>query len=216
MRHNYTILLFLLFTTLSCSKAMVSDKDMPVIIAEIYKADRYINSNYQLILMADTTRIYETVLNHYGYSNKEFIRTIDHYLSRPAKLKSFYSQAKLIIEREQELVKEILDAQTRRDSLYAPYKRLIELSDSIVLLEPDKRAMRWILAPERYPAWNMVLSDSLKGIYETPEMAGWWITNFKPKETKLSIRIPYEKNRRAIHLPSQLIETDPYGGDYLR
>ncbi len=216
MRHNYIIVLFLIFSSLSCSESMISQKDMPVVIAEIYKADRYINSNYRLILMADTTRIYETILKRYGYTPDQFIHTLDHYLSRPAKLKDFYAQAKVILDLEQELVKEILDAETRRDSLLAPYKRLTESSDSILLLDSDKRAMRWILAPESYPQWRMTLNDSLKNIYETPKMAEWWIRNFITNKSIVPTLIPYEKNRRAIHLPSQLIETDPYGGDNLR
>ena len=216
MRHISFILLFSAFAALSCSRGYIPQKRMPEIIAELYKVDRYINSDYKLVLRADTVKIYESIFNHYGYTSQDFINTIDYYLSRPIKLKSFYAEAKILLEKEEEVIIEIIRSKERADSISAPIREIIKNADSVIKYEHKRRALRWILIPEKHPVWRVSLGDSLLKIYETPQMARWWWENYKRDTTKFSITTINEKNRRTIPLPTELIIADPQGSSYLR
>ncbi|MDP3437873.1 MAG: DUF4296 domain-containing protein [Bacteroidales bacterium] len=216
MRHISFILLFSLFAALSCSREYIPQKRMPEIIAQLYKVDRYINTDYNLVLRADTIKIYESIFNHYGYTSQDFINTLDYYLSRPLKLKSFYAQAKILLEKEEEAIIEIIRNKERADSISAPIKAMIEHSDSVIKYDPKSRALRWILLPEKQPEFRVSYGDSLMKIYETPRMSRWWWKNYQSDTTKFSIISINEKNRRTIPLPTELIIADPEGGSYLR
>ena len=216
MRHIKTILIFASLILASCSGDYIPQKKMPEIIAEIYKADRYINSRYNLVLRSDTTRYYEAIFNKYGYTSDDFIKTIDYYLTRPVKLKSFYTEAKAILEKEQTIVADILYKREREDSLSATYKKLIDESGKIVKLKADERAVRWILAPDKYPEIRFATGDSLRRLYETPQMSGWWLNNYKKDTLTFPITRRDEKNRRPIHLPSELEIADIERGSYVR
>ncbi|PKP00266.1 MAG: hypothetical protein CVU13_01800 [Bacteroidetes bacterium HGW-Bacteroidetes-8] len=216
MRHISFIPFFLLFVVLSCSREYIPQKRMPEIIAQLYKVDRYINTDYKLVLRADTIKIYESIFNHYGYTSQDFINTLDYYLSRPVKLKSFYAQAKIILEKEEEAVIEIIRKRERADSISAPIKKMVELWDSVIKYDPKSRAIRWILIPEKHPEFKVSLGDSLMKIYETPRLSRWWWENYQKDTTKFSIININEKNRRTIPLPTELIIADPEGGSYLR
>jgi len=216
MRHITTILIFATIFTASCSGDYISQDKMPQIIAEIYKADRYINSRYNLVLRSDTTRYYEAIFKKYGHTTDEFIKTIDYYLTRPVKLKTFYAQAKEILEKEEALVADKLYKKEREDSLKAGYNRLIEGSGKIVRLTKRERALRWIMAPDRYPEIRFATGDSLRKLYETPQMSLWWLENNKKDTLQFSIIRRDEKNRRPLHLPSKLDIADIERGSYIR
>ncbi|HBZ25910.1 MAG TPA: hypothetical protein DEO54_06675 [Rikenellaceae bacterium] len=216
MRHISFILFFSLFAALSCSREYIPQKRMPEIIAQLYKVDRYINTDYKLVLRADTIKIYESIFNHYGYTSEDFINTLDYYLSRPLKLKSFYAQAKILLEKEEEAIIEIIRNRERADSIAAPIRKMVELSNSVIKYDPKNRAIRWIVLPEKHPEFRVSLGDSLTRIYETPTMSRWWRENYQSDTTKFSIIKINEKNRRTIPLPTELIIADPEGGSYLR
>ncbi len=216
MRHILTILAFAAVILASCSGEYIPQKKLPEIIAEIYKADRYINSRYDLVLRSDTTRYYEAIFNKYGYTSEQYIKTLDYYLTRPAKLKTFYTEAKSIIQKEEAIIADILFKKEREDSLSASFKKLIDESGKIVRLKRDQRALRWILAPDRYPEIRFATGDSLRTLYETPQMPVWWIENFKKDTLTFPITRRDEKNRRPIHLPSELEVADIERGSYLR
>lgn len=182
---------------------------MSQILADIYKTDRYVNSEYTLVLAADTTRFYEAVFNHYGYTAHAFTNTIEHYLSRPSKLKTIYSKAKEIIEEQESMVNEIIASTQRMDSLMAPYKKIVKNADSVVNLPPRERALRWVMLPLTHPRWSFSYNDSIKELYENPQMDIWWLNNFKKDTTTITLKFDFvdEKNMRAIRVPLTFHET---------
>ncbi|OFX77239.1 MAG: hypothetical protein A2X19_05775 [Bacteroidetes bacterium GWE2_39_28] len=182
---------------------------MPGIIADIYMADRYVTSDYKMVLMADTARIYEAVFSKYGYTSKQFTKTIDFYITRPTKLKEFYTKAKAILEEQEKEISSFLDMKSLEEKKSASFKKIIDRAGEIILYNKSERALRWILVPERYPSFNISAGDSLSEIFETPLMAKWWINNFKQDTTKFTMILKNEKNRSTIHIPSEFTESGP-------
>lgn len=194
------MIIVLLYTS-SCTGKLIPEKEMPQIIADIYKADRYVDSKYMLVLGTDTTRVYEAVFNHYGYTTVDYINTIDHYLSRPAKLKVMFSGAKQIIADREKIVNTLIVTIQSRDSISATYRELFNNADSLMMLLPRERALRWMMEPLIYPRWSFLYNDSLKDLYETPEMDVWWLNNFKIDSTNLKFKFIDEKDSSTIRVP---------------
>lgn len=208
MKHIRYSLILITAILFSCSDDLIPQKDMPAIIAEIYMADRYVTSDYKLVLKADTIKIYDAVFNKYGYTSEQYVKTINHYISRPVKLKEFYSKAReILVEQEQE-ISAFLDSKSLDAQKAFPYKKLTEEADEIKEYDSYERALRWILAPEISPALNVSAGDSLSSLYETPDLVKWWINNFKDVTKKFRMILKDEKNRSTIHIPSELIESD--------
>lgn len=207
---NYFRVAYFLLSLLivSCSRGLIPDNDMPRIIAEIYKTDRYMSSDYMLTLKSDTTRIYESVLNNYGYTSEQLINTIEHHLWRPSKLKQFYQEALAIVQEEQAVVKSAIEAKSREELHKARFLEILSDSTTIKYTLGRERAFRWIVSPNTHPILKVIYNDSLMHIYETPQMVKWWQNNFQ----KDSIRTQYitfkdEKDRRTLHNTLKLRET---------
>ena len=213
MKYIRVLYIALLGILISCKSEKIPQREMPLLIAEIYKVDRFINSNYNLVIKADTTRIYESVLNKHGYSSKQFVYTIEHYLSRPAKLKSFYSKAKQLIEEEERALQERIDKIKREDSLASPYKKIVENSSKITALTLKERSVRWLMLPNVYPSFLPTPNEDSEFRFTTPNMVDWWAENFKKDSIQPIFKGKYEKNSSTIPLPTQLLQADPQGDD---
>jgi len=207
MKYLKLILIIVLLYVSSCSGKIIPEDEMSKILADMYKADRFVNSEYTLVLAADTTKIYEAVFDHYGYTALNFTNTIEHYLSRPSKLKAMYSGAKRIVAQQDSIVSEIIESAQRLDSISEPYKRLIKNADSVMKLLPSERAVRWVMEPLIYPRWSFSYNDSIRELYETPQMNIWWQNNFKKDSTNLKFTYIDEKNSRTVCVPSKFRRT---------
>lgn len=216
MKHIPYLLTIISLSFFSCSGDLIPAKDMPKIIADIYMADRFVSSDYKMVLMADTARIYEAVFNKYGYTSKQFTKTIDFYITRPVKLKEFYSKAKKILEEQENEISLFLDMKSLEQQKSASFKKIIEQAGEVIQYKVNERALRWILVPDRYPSLNISAGDSLSDIFETPVMTKWWINNFKQDTTKFTMILKNEKNRSTIHIPSEFTESGPQRDSDLR
>ncbi|MDD2584204.1 MAG: DUF4296 domain-containing protein [Bacteroidales bacterium] len=204
MKYLKSILIIVLFLITSCKGDLIPRKEMSYIIADIYKADRYVTSQYELLLAADSIQIYEAVFNHYGYTGAEFTNTIEHYLSRPTKLKEIYAGAKAIVEEQEIQVSNDLKYKNRLDSIRVIYTRLLKKAESVVKLLPEERAVRWILEPLKYARWSFSYNDSIRELYENPQMTRWWLNNFKKDTTTLKPFLVNEKDSRAVPISPKL------------
>ncbi len=209
-------LIIMLLSLSSCSRGLISQKELPEIIAELYKADRYINNDPMLILMSDTTRIYEAVFNKYGYTTDNFVKTLEHYLSRPRILKGIYVQARVIIEQEDQLLTEYMKQKAREDFLLQPYRAITDSADVIKQRRGRERLLRWILVPASSSGWSIALGDSLQSLYQHPVMSEWWAENFNVQEMNYLYIKDNEKNRRAVPVPDEFIGTVSERGSYIR
>lgn len=199
----YAIILFLPFIILGCGKGLIKKGDMPYLIAEIYKADKYIGVTPRIQRHADSVRIYEAVLLKEGYTLEQFNRTIEHYLLRPTKLKEFYTKAQLLVEEELKTVTLAIDKERNLQALISYIGRFIEDSTTLYFEVPLERAWSWIGSPNNYPKWQFSFSDSLNALYETPKLENWWLKNLENREYSYNYIDCNEENSSPVALPLQ-------------
>lgn len=198
MNQFYRILILAAFVAIACSREVIDDDDMPKILADIYMTDRAILNNPMSIRGTDSSRVYESLLNRYGYKTEDLTYTFDYYLPRPTKLKTYFTEAKAILENREKQVNDKISAIKHRDSLLSPVKKIIDEPDSLKDIDSYIRSLRWILSPEKHPDWHLFMADSIQKRYEMPLLTKWWINNLSEKQNSF---LKYEKNSRPIYLP---------------
>ena len=77
------ILLVLMFSSCNREEGIIPRKKMSRIYAEMLLADQWIQANPQFRWVADTTLMYEPILEKYGYSSEDYRRTVYRYLDDP-------------------------------------------------------------------------------------------------------------------------------------
>ncbi len=212
MRHIKYILATLLFIVFSCSEVHISSKKMPLIIAEIHIAEKYINLNHEILLNNDSTRYFEPIFKKYGYSSKDFKKALSYYLTRPAKLNKIYAKALLILEEKESETDELIYRKAKEDSVLATLNKFADESRKISRMSQIDRAVRWLRVPDLYPDFSQAIGDSLRTFYETPQIAVWWSNNLKKEIVKYSILKRDEKNSRSVHISHELELPDSDGG----
>jgi len=198
MNQIFRIVLLFSFAAVSCSKAVIDGDDLPKILADIYMADRYMLNSPMNIQKADSSFIYEPILNKYNYTTEDLVYTMNYYIPRPQKLKSFFTEAKTILEKRELLITNELTAIAKKDSLLAPIRKIIAETDLLKDMNSYERSVRWIIAPDQLPGWRIYLPDSLKVRFEFPQIEKWWLNNLT---TKRKLLLNYEKNSGTIHIP---------------
>lgn len=201
MNQIFRIVLLIIFAAASCSKEVIDDNDLPVILADIYLTDRYLLNSPVNIQKADSLFIYEPILNKYGYTTEDLVHTLDYYLPRPQKLKNYFIDAKAILEKRELNVRNEITNFEIKESILTPIRKIIEERDSLKEIDSYQRSVGWIIAPDKFPQWRINLPDSLKTRFELPKLEQWWLNNLT---TKRKSPLYYEKNRRTIHLPDKL------------
>ncbi|GAB1373482.1 hypothetical protein MASR1M46_03620 [Bacteroidales bacterium] len=79
---------------------MIPREKMTRIVSEIYLSDKYMSSSTELSGGADSLLIYEPILNKYGYDTEDYLRTISYYVERPSKLRTIYTDAQNLLQKE--------------------------------------------------------------------------------------------------------------------
>ena len=85
--------IFLLF---GCSKEgkVIPRSDMVKIYADMFLADGWLQDHRELSKSADTVLFYETVFRKYGYTTKDYIVSVNHYLKDPVRYSRMLKKTK--------------------------------------------------------------------------------------------------------------------------
>ena len=88
------------------------------IYAELMFADEWLGSNSLTYKrMSDTTYFYEPIFNRFGYTSKDYIASVEHYIDDPLRYGRILKKAKAILEkREKELQDEFNASQMRENN----------------------------------------------------------------------------------------------------
>jgi hypothetical protein len=190
---------------------------MSKIIAEIYKADRFINTNYQLVLKADTVMIYEAVFNEYGYTHTDYINTLNHYIDRPNKLRAIFIKAKEILEEENRVVEEKLERQKQLKEYIDLFKEVLVKRDSSNLDSRERAMLLFykftdsssLASPNIFEQFKA--KDSLSNLKMEILLEKYIRAQEIEKESPIFNR-DYEKNSRTIHRSTKLLQPDTERG----
>ncbi|MGM9741860.1 MAG: DUF4296 domain-containing protein [Candidatus Cryptobacteroides sp.] len=116
----------LVFCVFACGREgrVIPPKDMARIYVRMLLTDQWLRDNYSLSKIADTSLVYEPVLNEFGYNSSDYIASVGHYMKEPEKFGKIFDNVKDILqERIDELTFEERKA-ARLDSI----RRAIEAS----------------------------------------------------------------------------------------
>jgi hypothetical protein len=201
MKHITALLATLLILS-SCNQGLIPRGKLSKIISDIYLSDKYISSNQDMITIADSAMLYEPILNSYGYTSEDFLRTIAYYVERPAKLKTVYLKAQESLQEELDIVNIQLTKEGRADSLMMSIIRELSI-DNKNKIEPDSRirSLRWIIFPqiEEIPVW--ITPDTSAINFDAPVSRFWWNRSLRQHTKPFNL---YENDRRTILVPRKL------------
>ena len=104
---------------------LIPRNKLAMIYAEMLMTDQWITDNPDIRSLADTSLIYEPILEKYGYNSEDYRYSVNVYLDDPERFsRIFRTTSEILDERHSELKKQknILDAERRmaeRRELYA-------------------------------------------------------------------------------------------------
>lgn len=88
---------------------------MSQIYAEMFLLDQRINGDWKLRRMADTTRVYEAVLDKYGYTLEDYALSQEHYIKDARRYTKMLKKSVAIVHKEGLALKE---EKSREDAAY--------------------------------------------------------------------------------------------------
>lgn len=112
----------------SCSKDradVIPRSKMAAIYAEMLMTDQWINARTDVRRIADTSLVYEPILQKYGYSHKDYLKTVDKYMDDPERFSRILRTSGDIID---ERIKELRQELDRQNKLKALKKRIEEMT----------------------------------------------------------------------------------------
>ena len=183
LKHIVPLLAVIVFASCKKDEAEVIPRGkMADIYAEMLMTDQWISSTPGVRMIADTSLVYEPILQKYGYDKYDYIKSIDHYMNDPERfsrilrssgeklekrLKELRKRQKQM-ELEDAALKEVLKHQTDYSfDEYFPYladEPYVHYYDSVTF-EPDSSRVYRLVPIERadtlYDRIRMIIRDSL-------------------------------------------------------
>ena len=117
-RLKYLPVLLLCLLLFSCNRGarVIPRGQMSRIYAEMFLLDQRINGDWTLRRMADTTRVYEAVLDKYGYTLEDYALSQEHYIKDARRYTKMLKKSVAIVHKEGLALKE---EKSREDAVYA-------------------------------------------------------------------------------------------------
>ena len=85
----------------ACSRARVIPRGKMVdIYADMFMADQWIKSDYKYRRMADTSLLYEPILESYGYTTDDYLKSVRKYMKDPERFSRILKRTAKKLEKE--------------------------------------------------------------------------------------------------------------------
>lgn len=182
---KHILLCISVLVSVSCGKdeaEVIPRGKMAEIYAEMLMTDQWINSTPGMRMIADTSLVYEPILEKYGYDNLDYLKSVDHYMNDPERFSRILrSSGELLsrhikelkkrqkqLEMEQEALDKVLKYQTDYSfEEYFPYlsdEPYVHYYDSVTFEMDSCKVYRLIpveTADTLYDRLRMIIRDSL-------------------------------------------------------
>lgn len=192
---KHILLCISVLVSVSCGKdeaEVIPRGKMAEIYAEMLMTDQWINSTPGMRMIADTSLVYEPILEKYGYDNLDYLKSVDHYMNDPERFSRILrSSGELLsrhikelkkrqkqLEMEQEALDKVLKYQTDYSfEEYFPYlsdEPYVHYYDSVTFEMDSCKVYRLIpveTADTLYDRLRMIIRDSLM-VSDTLEVTG--------------------------------------------
>lgn len=180
-RHIALLMVMILSVFSSCRKdeaEVIPRAKLSKIYAEMLVTDQWITTTPGIRMIADTSLVYEPILQKYGYDSDDYRKSVDHYMNDPERFSRILRTSAEIIDKKIEELKHeqrIMEARARlpkiktdfRPTDFVPYlgdEPYVHFYDSLVV-ELDTAMLYRLVSLERadtiYDRLRMIIVDSL-------------------------------------------------------
>jgi hypothetical protein len=139
------------------SDRRIPKEDFQLVLKEMFLTDLILERDGTLGRLADSTLVYPPILEKHGYTTEQFLATLDHYASRPARFKSLLTQLRRNINAERSAYNEQLSYIARQKELVTRFNAW--LKDSVPGIHDlvFKQSLLRILPPDssQLQPWRM-------------------------------------------------------------
>ena len=151
------VVAIILFSSCSVGDGkVISRRDMAEIYAEMLLTDQWIATRPELRKKADTSLVYEPILNKYGYTTLDYVHTMDKYMDDPERYSRILRTTGEILDsklKELEIQKEELERleqiRKRLDKVRAEVSRYITYKTHY----PDTARREYDHIPDSVTVW---------------------------------------------------------------
>lgn len=127
LKHILPLLAVVVFASCGNDEAeVIPRKKMAQIYAEMLMTDQWISNTPGMRMIADTSLVYEPILEKYGYDHLDYLRSVDHYMTDPERFSRILRTSGELLDKrlielrmrqrqmelEQEALKNVLKHQT--------------------------------------------------------------------------------------------------------
>ncbi len=228
MGRRYIFIVLALMTAVfaSCRKdvaKVIPRGKMAKIYAEMLVTDQWITSTPGVRRIADTSLVYEPILESYGYTSADYRRSVDHYMNDPERFSRIFRTAGKILEdrlvdlREEQARQAALELLPKIESdfkvwEYVPYwkdETYVHYFDSLDVVLDSATLMYRFVSIERgdtlYDRIRMVKPDSLA---VTDSSAAAEVKNDSLKINSLNVdsltlKKPFRRHERRVIRPEK-------------
>ena len=146
----------------SCHRGrVISASDMSDIYAEMFLADQWLNDNPQVKRTADTTWLYESIFQKFGYSFDDYDASVNYYLHHPEKYKKILDKTVAKLRKTQKALDAFSDDFDKNREILAglgSWNRPVFCADSIM----RDSSLLWAIRPADTLKLDSLVLDSLR------------------------------------------------------
>lgn len=164
-RLSYISFLFVLAVGLfaSCSKdeaEIIPRGKLAKIYEEMLMTDQWIIKTPGVRMIADTSLVYEPILEKYGYTKEDYLATVDHYMNDPERFSRILRSTANHLEHRYKVL-------TRRKAEHEAAKAAAEAIKALDYIIPEKEMIYLFKEPFVHYYDSLTVSlDTLKAIYQ--------------------------------------------------
>lgn len=179
LRHILILLAAVMTLAPSCIKEgprVIPRSKLAKIYAEMFVTDQWVQSKPGLRTIADTSLVYEPILQKYGYDSDDYQYSIDHYMDDPERFSRILRTTAEILDKEIKVLKKTQEQikreqEKRRDAIKYEFEMFHSLDELITpdgLKEwPDSLETVWDTLINAYRIRRVYRTDT---IYQGPRM----------------------------------------------
>ena len=129
IRFRHIVLVMLALLALSaCGPKKIPKKDMEEIFYLMFMQDQKIKQDRSYKQMADTSLVYEGILESKGYDTDDYLYSLHEYLAEPEKMQKIMGNVADRLEKELKIVKKDADIESWQKKMLAIYAKQIDTS----------------------------------------------------------------------------------------
>ena len=112
--HIFSILCCCILTTSACN-APISRNKMVEIIVEMHEVDQKILDFPMMMHFSDSTFVYQAIFQQYGYSQKDFDKSLSFHIKKPEKFKKSFSAYRDQLVKRKNFLQKAIDDESKRE-----------------------------------------------------------------------------------------------------